>query len=101
MGCTPPNSWRVGVTFRGGSGLRCRPKPSLNRTAPQRVGLPVRSVLREGAMRLKDRVAIVTGAALGIGQTYCLALAREGARVVATDILPCVETVAKVQQAGG
>src|SRR5687768_11440710 len=52
-------------------------------------------------MRLKDRVAIVTGAARGIGQTYCLALAREGARVVATDILPCVETVAKVQQAGG
>jgi 3-oxoacyl-[acyl-carrier protein] reductase len=52
-------------------------------------------------MRLKDRVAIVTGAARGIGQTYCLALAREGARVVATDILPCAETVAKVQQAGG
>jgi 3-oxoacyl-[acyl-carrier protein] reductase len=52
-------------------------------------------------MRLKDRVAIVTGAARGIGQTYCLALAREGARVVATDILSCAETVAKVQQAGG
>jgi NAD(P)-dependent dehydrogenase (short-subunit alcohol dehydrogenase family) len=52
-------------------------------------------------MRLKDRVAIVTGAARGIGQTYCLALAREGAKVVATDILSCAETVAKVQQAGG
>jgi 3-oxoacyl-[acyl-carrier protein] reductase len=52
-------------------------------------------------MRLKDRVAIVTGAARGIGQTYCLALAREGAKIVATDILSCAETVAKVQQAGG
>jgi NAD(P)-dependent dehydrogenase (short-subunit alcohol dehydrogenase family) len=52
-------------------------------------------------MRLKDRVAIVTGAARGIGQAYCLALAREGAKVVAADILSCAETVAKVQDAGG
>jgi 3-oxoacyl-[acyl-carrier protein] reductase len=46
-------------------------------------------------------VAIVTGAARGIGQAYCLALAREGARVVAADILSCAETVATVQDAGG
>ena len=52
-------------------------------------------------MRLKDRVAIVTGAARGIGQEYCLALAREGAKIVAADILSCAETVAKVQEAGG
>lgn len=52
-------------------------------------------------MRLKDRVAIVTGAARGIGQAYCLALACEGAKVVATDILSCAETVAAVQEAGG
>jgi 3-oxoacyl-[acyl-carrier protein] reductase len=52
-------------------------------------------------MRLKDRVAIVTGAARGIGQAYCLALAREGAHIVAADILPCAETVALVEQAGG
>ena len=45
-------------------------------------------------MRLKDRVAIVTGAARGIGQAYCLALAREGANIVAADILSCAETVA-------
>jgi NAD(P)-dependent dehydrogenase (short-subunit alcohol dehydrogenase family) len=52
-------------------------------------------------MRLKDRVAIVTGAARGIGQAYSLALAREGAKVVAADVLSCAETVAKVQDAGG
>ena len=51
-------------------------------------------------MRLKDRMAIVTGAARGIGQAYCLALAREGAHIVAADILPCAETVAIVEQGG-
>jgi|SRR5712692_232412 len=52
-------------------------------------------------MKLKDRVAIVTGAARRIGQEYCLALAREGAKVVAADILSCEETVTKVREAGG
>jgi len=52
-------------------------------------------------MRLKDRVAIVTGAARGLGQAYSLALARQGATVVAADILSCADTIAKVQEAGG
>ncbi len=52
-------------------------------------------------MRLKDRVAIVTGAARGIGQEFCYALVREGAKVVAADILSCDETVAKIQEVGG
>jgi NAD(P)-dependent dehydrogenase (short-subunit alcohol dehydrogenase family) len=37
-------------------------------------------------MRLKDRVAIVTGAAHGIGQVYRLALACEGATITVTRI---------------
>jgi 3-oxoacyl-[acyl-carrier protein] reductase len=37
-------------------------------------------------MRLKDRVAIITGAAEGIGQAYARGFAREGARVVIADI---------------
>jgi 3-oxoacyl-[acyl-carrier protein] reductase len=52
-------------------------------------------------MRLRNRVAIVTGAARGIGQAYCIALAREGANIVAADILSCAATVANVQEAGG
>jgi len=52
-------------------------------------------------MRLKDRVVIVTGAARGIGREYCLALAREGAKISAADILSCEETVVQVQRAGG
>jgi nucleoside-diphosphate-sugar epimerase len=37
-------------------------------------------------MRLKDKVAIVTGAASGIGQATALMFAAEGARVVTADI---------------
>ena len=37
-------------------------------------------------MRLNDRVAIITGAAQGIGKAYALRFAREGAHVVAADI---------------
>lgn len=52
-------------------------------------------------MRLKGRVAIVTGAARGLGQEYCIALAREGAQIVAADLLDCAETQARVQAIGG
>src|SRR5277367_1038401 len=52
-------------------------------------------------MMLDGRVAIVTGAARGLGQEYSVALARNGARIVATDILPCEETAARVRDVGG
>ena len=42
--------------------------------------------MREG--RLQGQVAIVTGAAHGIGRAICVELAREGASVWACDILP-------------
>jgi NAD(P)-dependent dehydrogenase (short-subunit alcohol dehydrogenase family) len=37
--------------------------------------------------RVKGKVAVVTGGALGIGRATCLLLAREGAAVVVADVL--------------
>lgn len=37
-------------------------------------------------MRLKDKVAIVTGGGVGIGRAYCFGLAKEGAKVIVADI---------------
>ncbi len=53
------------------------------------------------AIHLENRVAIVTGGARGIGQAYCLGLARAGAKVVVADMLDTAETVAQATAAGG
>jgi NAD(P)-dependent dehydrogenase (short-subunit alcohol dehydrogenase family) len=50
---------------------------------------------------LKDRVAVVSGAALGIGKAIALRLATEGARVEILDIRDAGEACAEIRRAGG
>ena len=54
-------------------------------------------------MRLKDKVALITGASSGIGRETALLFAREGARVVAADVNDEEgrETVALIEKEGG
>ncbi len=53
-------------------------------------------------MKLEDRIAIVTGAAQGIGRALALGLAGEGAHVVVADIQEdkAIETAAEIQRMG-
>ena len=49
-------------------------------------------------MRLENKVAIVTGAAQGIGAVYAQALAKEGAHVVIVDVKNCEKTKSTVEK---
>lgn len=52
-------------------------------------------------MNLEGKVAMVTGAARGLGRAYAEALAKENAAVVAGDVRDCSETVEAITRAGG
>lgn len=54
-------------------------------------------------MRLANKVALITGAASGIGRESALLFAREGARVVVADVNDeaGAQTVAEIEEAGG
>jgi NAD(P)-dependent dehydrogenase (short-subunit alcohol dehydrogenase family) len=54
-------------------------------------------------MKLKDRVAVITGSGAGIGRASAIEFAKAGARVVVADINPAgaQETVRLIQEDGG
>jgi len=52
-------------------------------------------------MRLKDKVAIITGAARGIGAAFAIGFGKEGAKVVIGDIRDGQKIVDTIEKAGG
>lgn len=56
-----------------------------------------------GTLRLKDKVAIVTGSSSGIGKAIALRFGQEGATVimVARRLLLCERTVSQIREQGG
>ena len=51
--------------------------------------------------RLQDRVAIITGAAQGIGAAYARAMAQEGATVIIADLDDGEEIAKEIRENGG
>ena len=48
----------------------------------------------------RDKVAVISGAARGIGQAFAQRLAHDGAHIVIADLLPATDTAKLVQEAG-
>ena len=52
-------------------------------------------------MRLKSKVAIITGSARGLGRVFALRFAKEGARLTICDVLDCAPVAKEIEAVGG
>jgi 3-oxoacyl-[acyl-carrier protein] reductase len=52
-------------------------------------------------MRLKDKVAIITGSARGIGRVFARRFAKEGAKLTICDVLDCAPVAEDIEALGG
>ena len=52
-------------------------------------------------MKLKGKVAIITGSSRGLGKAFALRFSQEGARVVVADILDTAGAVQEIEEKGG
>ncbi len=52
-------------------------------------------------MRLKDKVAIITGSARGMGRVFALRFAQEGAKLTICDVLDCEPVAEEIEAIGG
>jgi 3-oxoacyl-[acyl-carrier protein] reductase len=52
-------------------------------------------------MRLKNKVAIITGSARGMGRVFALRFAQEGAKVTVCDVLDCAPVAEEIEAIGG
>ena len=59
------------------------------------------SCYEEKSMRLKGRVAIVTGAAGGLGKMFAMELAGEGAHVAVVDVHDAAPVQKEIEAGGG
>jgi len=66
-----------------------------------RLWITVVAMTDASEQRLSGKVVLVTGAARGLGRTYCEVMAGHGAAVVAADINDCSATVDAVVTGGG
>jgi len=48
-------------------------------------------------MRLRDKVAIITGSGRGLGKLYAERFAKEGSKVTVCDVIDCGETVKAIE----
>jgi 3-oxoacyl-[acyl-carrier protein] reductase len=52
-------------------------------------------------MRLKDKVAIITGSARGMGRVFARRFAKEGAKLTICDVLDCAPVAEDIEALGG